>query len=721
MVNKKAFITGIAGQDGSYLAEFLLKKGYDVHGILRRNSTPEHQYSRINGIINDVETYYGDLLDVSSIENVINKVKPDEIYNLAAQSHVRISYDIPQYTTQINALGALNILEATRKFSPESKIYQASSSEMFGDSVDDDGFQRETTRMTPVSPYGASKLFAYNMFRNYRKAYGLFASNGVLFNHETIASFMPIMYKKNEIIDISPIGDFIRQITSINENKEEYQGEEIKDDICVWDANGWTKIKYASAYPHDIKNNNKKPRFINARNACCLTTSSHEFIMHDKSDKKAEDLKIGDKLNIINYPKNDNYKNYVSLEEAELLGMIVGDGSVYKNTPRIINSSNELRNKAEELWLSIGGSHVYYYPSVSGFNPDNIVGYINLCGLSDWIKQFDIYTLDKKKRIPWQILNSNLEIKEAFLKGYNCTDGLKSNPCIYEYKNFKTNSATLASGLIFLIKEVSNQDYNITIESSDKWGEITYYYSINLLSNSEYSLQESINKRKIIFSLLDKGFSQRRINRETGISRSFIRKIQNGYAPDGKHHLSKDKTEIKKIIDIHDYDGWFYDIETESGTFMAGIGECHVHNSPRRGTNFVTNKVVKSAVQIKLGLLDKLELGNMDSYRDWGHSKDYIRAMWMILQHNIPEDFVVATGETHSVRDMCKFVFSYLGMNYEDYVVQNPKYLRPEELPYLRGDSTKIKETLGWEPIYSWEELFEDMIEYWLKELGDAR
>ena len=182
---KKAFITGIAGQDGSYLAEYLLSIGYDIYGIIRRNSTPEHQQSRIDNIRSNMHVYYGDLLDQSSIERLLDKIQPDEIYNIAAQSHVRISYDIPQFTAQTNAVGVLNILEAYRCSCPNAKFYQASSSEMFGSSIDSDGYQRETTPMNPVSPYGCAKVFGYNIVRNYRNAYKLHASNGILFNHES--------------------------------------------------------------------------------------------------------------------------------------------------------------------------------------------------------------------------------------------------------------------------------------------------------------------------------------------------------------------------------------------------------------------------------------------------------------------------------------------------------------------------------------------------------
>lgn len=185
-MNKVALITGINGQDGSYLAEYLLSLGYDVHGILKRNSVAENQTARLDSIFGLIHLHYADLTDVTSLYRVINKVEPDEIYNLAAQSHVRISFDQPIYTANATGLGVLNLLEVVREINPKIKIYQASSSEMFGNSVDADGFQRETTPMTPVSPYGCAKVFGYNIARNYRNSYGMFISNGILFNHESI-------------------------------------------------------------------------------------------------------------------------------------------------------------------------------------------------------------------------------------------------------------------------------------------------------------------------------------------------------------------------------------------------------------------------------------------------------------------------------------------------------------------------------------------------------
>lgn len=180
-MGKVAFITGISGMDGANLSEYLLNLGYEVHGIIRRHSTSESQDIRLQGL--NVKTYYGDLLDQGGLEKLLKQIQPDEIYNLAAQSHVRVSFDIPQFTLQTNTVGVLNLLEAYRTSCPQAKFYQASSSEMFGSSVDADGYQRETTPMHPVSPYGCAKLAAYHLVRTYRASYGLHATNGILFNH----------------------------------------------------------------------------------------------------------------------------------------------------------------------------------------------------------------------------------------------------------------------------------------------------------------------------------------------------------------------------------------------------------------------------------------------------------------------------------------------------------------------------------------------------------
>ncbi len=176
---KKAFITGINGQTGSYLAEYLLEKGYEVHGLLRRSSIIKTE--RIDKIFDKIKTYYGDVTDSLNLLNLIKKINPDEIYNLAAQSHVKVSFESPEYTSNADALGTLRLLEIINSLNKKIKFYQASTSELFGNSPSP---QNENTKFEPRSPYAVSKLYSYWITRNYREAYNLFAVNGILFNHE---------------------------------------------------------------------------------------------------------------------------------------------------------------------------------------------------------------------------------------------------------------------------------------------------------------------------------------------------------------------------------------------------------------------------------------------------------------------------------------------------------------------------------------------------------
>ena len=185
---KKALITGITGQDGSYLADFLLKKGYQVHGIIRRSST--FNTSRIDHLYQDPHTngvrmflHYGDLSDASNITRLLEKIKPDEIYHLGAQSHVRVSFDLPEYTCDVTGLGTLRILDAIKEAGIKPKFYQASSSEMYGNALESP--QNENTPLNPCSPYACAKVFAFHITKNYRESYKLFACNGILFNHES--------------------------------------------------------------------------------------------------------------------------------------------------------------------------------------------------------------------------------------------------------------------------------------------------------------------------------------------------------------------------------------------------------------------------------------------------------------------------------------------------------------------------------------------------------
>ena len=713
-----------------------MEKEYEVYGIIRRSST--FNTSRIDHIFKDphernvrLHLIHGDLDDSSTVNRIIREIMPDEIYNLGAQSHVRVSFDIPEYTGNVTALGALRILEAIHRIEQEGgkkiKFYQASSSEMFGKVQEVP--QSENTPFYPRSPYGIAKVYSYWITKNYREAYNIFACNGVLFNHETISSFMPMFYnnKNEEEFDIKPISE----IVEFNEDKRQYQSKKVFD-IQVWGKEGWVDVTHASAYPHNIKEDNKYPRFINSRSGAFMATSSHVVFMKDGKEKEVGKTQVGDCVELIKFPK-PLANCQISLEEAELIGMLVGDGSIsYAKTGislngKFTNSSQEIREHFDRLWLKVTGGKTNYYPSKSGFNPKKIVGQLRLIGGNSWLRKIDIYNKDKTKRIPRIILNSSTAIMKAFLKGYNLTDGLKSNPCVYEFRNFKTNSATLAMGLWFLVENTTKQEINLSLELKED-GRI--FYSLNMLSTVD-----NASKEREIKELIAKNFSQRKISRETKISRTFIRKIQRGGSHCVIHHLRKNPFEIKKIIDIPEYEGWFYDLETSSGEFHCGVGKCHVHNSPRRGETFVTKKITRAVVRIKESVQDCLYLGNLDAKRDWGHARDYIEAMWMMMQQENPGDYVIATGKNYSVREFLEMAFKEVGIEIisngkkgveEEYIRKDngqvvvkidPRYFRPTEVDILLGDYSKAKKELGWEPKISFEQLVKEMIEHDMKEL----
>jgi GDPmannose 4,6-dehydratase len=752
MTNKVALITGVTGQDGAYLSEFLLKKGYIVHGIKRRSSL--FNTDRIDHIYQDphVENknfilHYGDLTDSTNLIRIIQEVQPDEIYNLGAMSHVQVSFEIPEYVADTDGTGTLRLLEAIRilGLTKKTRIYQASTSELYGKVQEIP--QSEKTPFYPRSPYAVAKMYAFWITVNYREAYDMFACNGILFNHETISEWMPMIFKigENGFVDIKPISEIVTHHTnkdsvSIDMTRQEYQETEVTNNLFVWDAKGWTKVLYASGYPHEKVLNNKNPRFLVSKNAAYLATGSHVCIMENEAEKAFKDIKIGDKVNIIEYPSVKTEDFDITEAEAELIGFIVGDGSIKEGRQIQITGKDRV---ALEYYASIWeallpNNTTHYWQTKSGFNTENLIWQARLNNASSFIKKYRFYDSNHKKCVPFQILNADKNIQKSFLQGYNAADGMQSNPCKYEFKNFKTNSPTLASGLIFLLKNVTDQDYNINIETTEKWGKFSIYYSINILSDSELGQnhRNSTDNKDKVLELIEQGVSQRGIQRETGISRTFIRKVQNGYDAPTHHHLTKENNEIKKIIEMPHYEGWFFDLTTETGTFHCGIGQGHVHNSPLRGETFVTRKITRGVAKIALGLQDKLWMGNINSKRDWGHAKDYVEGMYLILQQEEPEDFVLATGVTTEIREFIRMAFLEVGfvidfkgegVDEKGYVAAcnnpayqlpigkevlaiDPKYFRPTEVDLLIGDPTKANTKLGWKPKYTVQTLCAEMV-----------
>src|SRR5262249_49412202 len=383
---KKALITGITGQDGSYLTELLLGRGYDVYGVRRRAST--FNTERIDHVYQDphesglrLRLLYGDLNDASSLNKILRDVQPDEISNLGAQSHVRFSFDMAECASEIGALGTLRLLEAIRETGlSKTRFYQASSSELFGKVHEVP--QRETTPFYPRSPYGVAKLYAYWITVNYRESYGLFACNGILFNHESVAGFMPMFCGRSGEMefDIKPI----REIVELDETIPRYQSKPVTG-IQVWGKAGWVDVSHASAYPHDVEQDNKRPRFINARSAAYMATSSHIAFLEGGVEKETGELEVGDCLEAVDLPV-PAVPHSLSRHEAELIGMMVGDGSItyakkgISLSAKFTNSNPEVRNNFKALWESVTGGTTRFHSSRSGFNPDRPVGQISLAG-----------------------------------------------------------------------------------------------------------------------------------------------------------------------------------------------------------------------------------------------------------------------------------------------------------------------------------------------------
>jgi GDPmannose 4,6-dehydratase len=659
---KTALITGITGQDGSYLAELLLEKGYRVIGMTRRSSTDVHE--RIEHIVDRVEIVSGDLLDQSSITSIVAAVKPDEIYNLAAQSFVPTSWTQPVLTGEFTALGVTRVLEAIRAVDPKIRFYQASSSEMFGKVRETP--QTEHTPFYPRSPYGVAKVYGHYITVNYRESYDIFAASGICFNHESVPGNTPVIIRKHGFIDILPIGEVLR----VREKGETYQRFGLSG-IEIWDGEKFTPVLGGTAYRKRRNFEDKNVARIEARCGTVTTTGDHVIFMDD-GEKMNRDVAPGDRVMRAALPMVPS-RTSMTIDEAWLIGAFVGDGSAYigdqgrRINAKFTNSDKRLREYFSGAWERVTCGTTAYSATSSGFVPGQTVGALALNGAPryvEWLRD-ECYTDTGFKRVPRVILNSDEGTWRAFLEGYNATDGLKANPRMaYRYKNFKTNSPVLAMGLWWMATKALKQDcvLNLDIGPAARPGP---YYSINLRS----PLANAIGA-----------------------------------------HMRRDLAEVKRKTHFPDFDDWLYDLQTESQRFHAGVGECIVHNSPRRGKEFVTRKISDGVARIKLGLASELRLGNLDAHRDWGFAPDYVRAMWLMLQTEKPEDYVIATGKTHSVKDFVRVAFECVGLKWEDYVVVDPRFYRPAEVDMLVGDPSKARRELGWEPDVTFEQLAEIMV-----------
>jgi len=656
---KKVLITGITGQDGSYLAELLLNKGYEVHGIVRRAAieNPTHRFWRIKHILNKLIIHGATMENYASVFKIVEKVRPDECYHLAAQSFVAHSFEDIFSTLDININGTLHVLSAIKELVPDCRFYFAASSEMFGKVKETP--QNEDTPFYPRSPYGISKVAGFDLTRNYRESYNIFGCSGILFNHESILKNSPIMVKKDSMIDIIPIEDIFRT------DKHKYEG--LLDEYVgsyVWDGGGWTKILKGTCY----KDHQKKTMLVQTRRSCCETTYEHILFKTDDSQVRADDICVGDKMFNTGKPHLNDFL-YTDLVLSKFIGYVVGDGYVSpRGKIRLTGTDCEELIEISEL---VCGQFGWKY-KISNNGPGYYEGCENDIYSLDirndhnfglWLRS-NIYTKRSyEKRIPKFILNAGMETKKSFVEGYYMADGRNKGDEKYKYKGFTTKSATLCLGVNLLINSITDQ---IPKTKCDYREGRRYYYTQFRSPNS--------NKK-------------------------------------GKH-LKKELNEVIKIFDTKSTDGWFYDIQTESQAFSTGPNLFKIHNSPRRGLEFVTRKITNAVSKIKKGEANELRLGNLDARRDWGFAGDYVKAMWMMLQQQTPEDYVIATGETHSIKEFLEAAFSYVDLDWKNYVIVDERFFRPADVNLLVGDCSKAKNIIGWEPNVKFNELVEMMMKF---------
>jgi GDPmannose 4,6-dehydratase len=647
---RSALITGITGQDGSYLAELLLEKGYQVHGMVRRAST--EKFERIEHIRDRITLHQGDLLDQRSLVDALRASRPAEIYNLAAMSFVAVSWIQPTLTAEFTGVGVTRILEAMREVCPEARFYQASSSEMFGKVLEVP--QTETTPFYPRSPYGVAKAYGHFITVNYRESYDLHATSGILFNHESITVNTPLMIRDDGLIDVKTPADLVPLLR----RGGPVQNFLPKSFLEIWDGQDWTPVTAITATRRRRLDPDHQLLSIQARAGAVEVTAHHSMLDSEFEKVRAGDLEPGDELALCEEMPERTTWGVATSELAEFLGLMAADGYVQRDGKRVCFSNNDpgLRLRASVLWSRLFMGKSREWTVTSGWVEGATVEKVDLTGspaVAQWLRE-QLYTTTAHKRVPPLILNAEQEIQEAFLHGYYAGDGLKQG----NGASVKTNSPVLAQGLCWMY-HLAGQPASVYVEQR---GEKTYY-QLNLASAVRVGAKGQ--------------------------------------------HLRKNPAEVRRVVpaSVPD-DEWTFDIETESGVFCAGVGRLVISNSPRRGLEFVTRKITWHAAAIKHGLANELRLGNLEAERDWGYAADYVEAMWLMLQRDTPEDYVIATGEAHSVRECCQVAFDEAGLgDFEEYVTIDPAFVRPAEVDHLIGDSGKAERDLGWKPRTSFEEL----------------
>jgi GDPmannose 4,6-dehydratase len=656
---KRALVTGVTGQDGSYLAEHLLGLGYEVHGTVR-TTTSDIGVSRIAHLVKGdtprLTLHVTDLGDSHSLMRLMEDVQPDEVYNLAAQSHVRASFDQPVHTGDVTGLGAVRMLEAVRAANRDTRFYQASSSEMFGAAPPP---QNERTPFHPRSPYAVAKVFAYWATVNARESYGLHANNGILFNHECVPAATPIVVRRNGFIDIVAIEDVVPHRT---DPRSGIRYTSPGGGLEVWDGEAWSPCTARTATWHE-----EDIVTVHVRGGVIESTADHEVFLDGGERKvRAETIRAGDHVLLAAQPVSP-FTTVLTEQEAWLLGILAAEGYVSEEgSGRVTCHDDAVLTRTAAAWERVSaGTWRKSQGASSGFSERRTPA-LEFIGNRGYLRMLrkELYTRSGHKRIPVRILNAAPELQTTFLRAYNLGDGLRAGNGTDEFKSFRTCSPMLAAGLTWLARTALGRRVSIYLQPGALGGGSSYLINLN---------------------------SGQTVGRKGA-------------------HLRKPQVEVRKT-DRRWYRGWMFDLATESGRFAAGVGMVVVHNSPRRGREFVTRKVTDGIARICKGEITRIRLGNLDARRDWGHARDYVEAMHLILQLPEPVDLVIGTGESHSVRDFLDIAFEVVDRDWRDYVEIDPALYRPAEVDYLQADPTRARELLGWQPRTSFAELVEEMVQ----------
>ncbi|MGH9179719.1 MAG: GDP-mannose 4,6-dehydratase [Acidimicrobiales bacterium] len=429
----------------------------------------------------------------------------------------------------------------------------------------------------------------------------------------------------------------------------------------MWDGRQWSPCLARTATWHD-----EEVVTIHGRGGVVTATADHVVFMADGAERPAGEVNEGDEVLLAEQPPA-TLATTLTDDEAWLLGVLTAEGWVSADGKGRVTCGDEaVLAETATAWARVAAGTSRKWDGPRSAFSDQRTAALELSGNRAYLRMIrsELYNSDGSKRVPTRILNAAPHLQIAYLTGYNLGDGLRAGHGIDPFKSFRTTSPSLAAGLVWLGRSALGRRISVFEQDGALGGGTSWLVNLN--------------------SSMTVG--------ERGA------------------HLRKPQPEVRKVS-RRPYSGWMFDLATESGRFAAGVGLVVVHNSPRRGVEFVTRKITYGVARIKHGVDKELRLGNLDAKRDWGFAGDYVRAMWLMVQQDGPADYVVATGETHSVREFCQLAFAHVGLDYEQFVVQDERFVRPAEVDYLVGDASKAKRELGWEPEVTFAQLVSMMVE----------